>query len=550
MIMDRQEIWKNTLKELYGSGGAKKILARLSLESIGKAPRTVLWDESSMALITYGDSIGSTGQLPLVSLTSFLQRELEGTLPWVHLLPFFPFTSDDGFSVSDYRQVRPDLGSWREIESMKDSFLLFFDAVINHTSVSHPWFIGWKKGDPAYDSFYLALPKETDISAVIRPRTHPLLTPFETSEGEKWVWTTFSEDQADLDFSSPEVFIALAELLRFYAEKGATGIRLDAIGHGWKDPERSSLNLPEAHQWIVAMRSYLELVGADVMLLSETNVPQIENLLYFGDREPEAHLIYNFALSGLVAHGFLTESAKALGGYLQTLSVPREDTGYFHVLATHDGIGVRPLIGILPKEEIEQLAEATIARGGAVNFKINADGSRSPYELNITYYSMLKTPGEPEAWAENKFRSAHMILLSLAGIPGIYYHSLFASENQLDEKERTGMNRSINRKAISMPLSKRQGQWLDMMKELFQVRAQHAAFHPDGGQEIFCSNSLIQIKRSAMDGSGSVSCLINMTHHVQSIPEKQVGYDIWTEEEVRQLMPFEGRWLKKRQEGI
>ncbi len=541
--MDRQETLKKSLNELYGSDGAKEILAHLSFESIGKAPKTVLWDETSMALITYGDSIDSKGQLPLKSLTSFLQRELEGTLPWVHLLPFFPFTSDDGFSVSDYRQVRPDLGSWREIESMKDSFSLFFDAVINHTSVYHPWFIGWKKGDPAYASFYLDLPKETDVSAVIRPRTHPLLTPFETSEGEKWVWTTFSEDQADLDFSSPEVFIALAELLRFYAEKGATGVRLDAVGHGWKDPERSSLNLPEAHQWIAAMRSYLELVGADVILLSETNVPQAENLLYFGDQEPEAHLIYNFALSGLVAHGFLTESAKSLGGYLQTLTVPRKDTGYFHVLATHDGIGMRPLIGILPDSEIEALAKSALERGGAVNEKINADGSRSPYELNITYYSMLKAPSEPEIWTTNKFLAAHMILLSLAGIPGIYYHSLFASENQLDEKERTGMNRSINRKAIVLPLTKREKCWMEKLKELFQARAQQVVFHPEAKQEIFVSDSLLQIKRTALDGSGSISCFVNMSHLTIDLTKQDAGIDLITHEAINQLQPFEGKWI-------
>jgi len=540
--MDRREILRNTLNELYGSDGAETILARLSFEAIEKALPSALWDESSMALITYGDSIGSRGLLPLASLTSFLQRELEGSLTWVHLLPFFPFTSDDGFSVSDYRQVRSDLGSWSEIESMKDSFSLFFDAVINHTSVSHPWFIGWKKGDPAYTSFYLDLPKETDVSTVIRPRTHPLLTPFETSEGEQWVWTTFSEDQADLDFSSPEVFVALAQLLRFYAEKGARGIRLDAIGHCWKDPKRSSLNLPEAHRWIVAMRSYLDLLGADVILLSETNVPQIENLLYFGDPEPEAHLIYNFALSGLVAHGFLTESAKALGSYLKALSVPREDTGYFHVLATHDGIGMRPLIGILSDGEIKALAKSALERGGTVNEKINADGSRSPYELNITYYSMLKAPEESEVWTKNKFKSAHMILLSLAGIPGIYYHSLFASENQLDEKNRTGMNRSINRKAISMPLDNRQRNWLDTMKRLFQVRAQQLAFHPQAKQEIFVSNSLLQIKRTALNGS-SISCFVNMSHLAMDLSEEDSGIDLIANEYVDQLHPFEGRWI-------
>jgi len=540
MKVSKKEFFK-TIKELYGEEGSARILQSLSFEPFEKKTRKELWNESSITLITYGDSVQVPGEIPLRTLTSFLNREIEGCLSWVHLLPFFPFTSDDGFSVSDYRQVRPDLGTWREIESMKASFSLFFDAVINHTSVSHPWFMGWKAGDPAYASYYLALPKETDVSAVLRPRVHPLLTPFETSRGQEWVWTTFSEDQADLDFSSPDVFVTLAQLLCFYVERGATGIRLDAIGHGWKDPKRSSLNLPEVHQWIVAMRQYLELVNVDVLLLSETNVPQAENLLYFGTDQAEAHMIYNFALSGLVAHGFLRETPIDLAAYLKTLSVPRKDTSYFHVLATHDGIGVRPLIGVLPDEEINALAESALERGGAVNYKTNADGSQSPYELNITYFSMLKAPGEPVEWAENKFRSAHMILLSLAGIPGVYYHSLFASENQLDEMERTGMNRSINRKPITLPLSEHQKHWLSIMKILFQARVNHPAFHPEASQAVACTDSLLQIRRRSVEGT--VNCLINMTHKVVELEEVFRGKDLISKEKVSRLEPFEGRWI-------
>lgn len=531
----------NTIRELYGEEGSAKILQLLSFEPLNKKEKQDLWSEKAITLITYGDSVQKPGEIPLRTLTSFLKREMGASLSWVHLLPFFPYTSDDGFSVSNYRQIRPELGSWREIESLTDSFSLFFDAVINHTSVSHPWFLGWKAGDPAYASYYLALPKETDVSAVLRPRVHPLLTPFETSRGQKWVWTTFSEDQADLDFSSPQVFAELADLLRFYAEQGARGVRLDAIGHGWKDPKRSSLNLPEVHWWIVAMRQYLEIVHADVLLLSETNVPQAENLLYFGSHQAEAHMIYNFALSGLVAHAFLRETPVSLAAYLKTLSVPRKDTAYFHVLATHDGIGVRPLIGILPDDEIHALAQSALERGGAVNYKSNVDGSQSPYELNITYFSMLKAPEEPLQWAENKFSSAHMILLSLAGIPGVYYHSIFASQNQLDEKERTGMNRSINRKPITLPLSERQEHWLKHMKTLFQTRANHPAFHPEAAQAVTCTDSLLQIRRSCVEGT--VDCLINMTHRAIELEEAFRGKDLMSNEKVSRLAPFEGRWI-------
>lgn len=538
---------RRVLQELYGINGCERILQALSFEPICRHAERGLWDETSMALITYGDSIREEGHLPLVSLTSFLQRELGGSLKWVHLLPFFPYTSDDGFSVSDYETVRPDLGTWQDIERLNDSFQLIFDAVINHTSVAHPWFHAWMAGDPAYSSFYLSLPKETDVSAVLRPRVHPLLTRFESSKGEQWVWTTFSEDQVDLDFSSPDVFVALAKLLRYYVEKGASGIRLDAIGHGWKDPKRSSLNLPEVHRWLVAMRLYLDLIESDVILLSETNVPQEENLLYFGKTEAEAHLIYNFALSGLVAHGFLRETASELGPYLQSLKVPRKDTAYFHVLATHDGIGVRPLIGILPEEEIQALADSALERGGSVNYKTNSDGSKSPYELNVTYYSMLKAPDEPEIWTAAKFRSAHMILLSLAGIPGLYYHSLFASENQLDERERTGMNRSINRKAIELPLSDRQEKALREMRQLLEMRMRQPAFHPSGNQRIAYDEHLLSIHRSSPDGKNQVTCVINMTHSDQSIPENLFGEDLWSGEIVKSLKPFEGRWLTNNQ---
>ena len=189
-----------------------------------------LWSQRDVVLITYADQVRREGISPLQAQLDFLiDHALDDEIRCVHLLPFCPYTSDDGFSVVDYLQVDPDSGTWDDIANMGDSFDLMFDLVLNHCSQKHEWFQRYLSGDPEYADYFIDQDPEADLSQVVRPRSLPLLTEFDSADGVKHVWTTFSADQVDLNYANPRVMLAMLQTLVEYAKRGARIIRLDAI---------------------------------------------------------------------------------------------------------------------------------------------------------------------------------------------------------------------------------------------------------------------------------------------------------------------------------
>jgi sucrose phosphorylase len=307
----------------------------------------------------------------------------------IHILPFYPWTSDDGFSVTDYRKVDSNLGEWKDITSMQNNFRLMFDGVINHISAESEWFKGFLRDDPPYRDYFITVDGDPDLSQVVRPRALPLLTSFNTPSGEKRVWTTFSADQIDLNFKNPEVLFEILDIMLMYIERGATYIRLDAIAYLWKEIGTTCIHLPQTHHLIQLMRCVLDEVAPHVHLITETNVPHADNISYFGDGTNEAQLVYNFALPPLTLHTFHTGNAQVLSNWAKTLTLPSDKTTFFNFLASHDGVGLNPARGILSNEEIDALVNKTLAHGGLVSYKNNSDGSQSPYEMNVNYFDAL-----------------------------------------------------------------------------------------------------------------------------------------------------------------
>ncbi|MGH3588768.1 MAG: alpha-amylase family glycosyl hydrolase, partial [Pseudonocardia sp.] len=258
------------------------------------------FDERDIVLISYGDQVHEPGHPPLDTLHQFLAAHAP-QISGLHLLPHYPSTSDDGFAVADFTAVDPALGTWSDVSGLGSDFHLMLDAVVNHTSASHPWFTGWLDGDPRYEGFYIDVDPATDLDSVTRPRTTPLLTP--TRSG-RWVWTTFSADQVDLDYSNPAVLLAVTEVLLEYVAHGARLLRLDAIAFLWKRVGTSCIHLPETHEIIRFWRTVLDLVAPGTLIVTETNVPHRENLTYLGDGTDEAHLVYQFALPPLTLAAF------------------------------------------------------------------------------------------------------------------------------------------------------------------------------------------------------------------------------------------------------
>ena len=546
-------------------------------QNAGTRPLT----QQDVLLITYADLFQTPRQPPLQSLKRFLDTYLQGCIQGVHILPFYPFSSDDGFSIIDYRQVDPALGSWQDILQLGRFYRLMFDAVINHISRRSAWFQRFLAGDPRAQNSFLVVSPDEDLSQVVRPRALPLLTPVQTSQGTALVWTTFSADQIDLNYANPDVLLEIVDLLLFYAARGASLIRLDAIAYLWKEIGTTCIHLPQTHAVVKLFRAVLDAAAPDVLLITETNVPHAENLSYFGAPiaghagTDEAQLVYAFPLAPLVLHTFYAGSARALGEWAASLSPLPAGTAFFNFLASHDGIGVRPAEGLLTSEQVEALVEKTLAHGGQVSYKTDPDGSQSPYELNITWYDALNDPAHPDPEMDiRRFLASQAIMLSLAGVPGIYAHSLFGSRNCCTCYKATGRARSLNREKLQLEWlegrlqdeGSRTSQVFAGYRQMLQTRKQQAAFHPQGDQQVLPGEAgVFALLRTSPDGKEQILCLIEVAGRAHRLPvnlaESGLAHEAWTDlltgkivtaaREILEvpLPPYGVMWLKPAYQG-
>jgi sucrose phosphorylase len=545
----------NTAPQVFGR--AQKIIA--DHRSRLHAHRAGLSERDSI-LIAYGDQVRTAGEAPLKTLGAFCRQHLTGVVSGIHLLPFHPSTSDDGFSVTDYRRVDPALGAWEDVSAMREHFLLMFDAVINHISSQSEWFQGYLRDDPRYRDFFVAVDGEADLSQVVRPRALPLLTPFATPSGGKRVWTTFSADQVDLNYKNPDVLLEILDILLLYVERGASFIRLDAIAYLWKEVGTPCIHLPQTHRIVQFLRAALDEAAAPhVHLITETNVPHAENLSYFGDGENEAQLVYNFALPPLTLHAFHTGGARTLSAWAKTLSLPSGRTTFLNFLASHDGIGLNAARGILTDGEIDALVKRVIEHGGLVSYKNNPDGTQSPYELNIDYFDALSNPqaDEPLDLQVERFMAAQSVMLSLAGIPGIYFHSLFGSRGWPEGAAQTGHRRAINRRKCEFDTLQREladpgsrrARILSRWRTLLAARRGCPAFHPHGRQEVLDLHaSVFALERFSPDGKSHALCLHNVSPgRIPVHTSFDSATDLTTDQPLRAseltLSPYQVLWM-------
>ncbi len=524
------------LEHLYGAESAALVGRRLAalIEHWQRRPILRVSDqaghqltERDTLLIIYADQVGEPGQAPLQTLADFCEAHLRETISGVHILPFCPWSSDDGFAVKDYFAVDPALGTWGDVARLGRSFDLMFDAVFNHLSAQGDWFQRFQRDDPQFRDFFVTVEGHPDLSQVVRPRTLPLLTKFPNARGPRQVWTTFSADQVDLNFHNPRVLLAVLKALLFYAAKGARFIRLDAVAFLWKEIGTPCLHRPQTHAIVQLMRAVLDEVAPHVLLITETNVPHADNVSYFGDGANEAQLVYNFALPPLVLHSFTTGNAAKLTRWAQSLALPSDRVTFFNFLASHDGIGLNPARGILSDAEIDALVRRALEHGGFISCKEMPDGSQAPYELNINYLDALSDPsrGEPAELAVRKCLTAHAILLCLQGVPGIYFHSLFGSRGDCAGAAASGIKRRINREKLDRALLERELDNPDSLrarifgglKELLRVRRAQRAFHPQAAQRVLTSDErLFAVSRISPDGEERLLCLHNVSD--QQVP--------------------------------
>ncbi|MCU0246746.1 MAG: alpha-amylase family glycosyl hydrolase [Bryobacter sp.] len=530
---------RERLEQIYGADFPAGVLVELERlirvhhahrppdhPSPGRAARN--FSHRDLILITYGDMVRSQNLTGLAALNEFLARFRRGepVFSILHILPFFPSSSDRGFSVTDFRAVDSNLGTWTDIRRLGETYRLLFDGVLNHASAQSHAFQEMLAGNPRYRDFAVTFRSPDEITpeqrAVLRrPRTSDILTRFETLDGPRWVWTTFSPDQIDLNYRNPAVLLAAIDTLLYYVRQGADLIRLDAVTYLWKQLGTSSASLEQTHAIVKLFRAVLDLAAPEVALVTESNVPHAENVSYFGNGEDEAQLVYNFALPPLVLHAFYRGDATWLTRWAAQLEYPRSAATFLNMLDTHDGIGLLGAQDFLPPEEMEFLVTTARQHGALISRRSSANGD-VPYEINTTWYSALNLENteEPRALQVQRFMASRSIALALRGVPAIYLHSLVGTRNDFNLAMQSNVKRDVNRGTLDMEILARNlaepRSKLQLLAEQYRLmlraRQRNTAFHPGGRQEILNLHpALFALLRVGVSGDSHALCLTNVS---------------------------------------
>ncbi len=536
-----------------------------------RPPVTNSWDENDIVMISYADSVISNDDerlAPLDLLKQFLDKRLSNVINTVHLLPFYPYTSDDGFAVSDYNNVRDGLGGWEGIHALSDDYKVMADLVINHCSASHSWvkdFIADRT--PGKDYIYTATP-DYDTSKVVRPRTNKLLQAVETASGSREVWCTFSEDQIDLNFENPRLLVEVVKIIKLYLDQGIRIFRLDAIAFIWKKSGTTSLNLSQTHEIVRLLRTLIEAYDQTAVIITETNIPNRENLSYFGNLN-EAHWIYNFSLPPLLLNTLVSGNSHYLKLWMMSMPPAQNGTAYFNFIASHDGIGLRPTEGLLSTSEIDTLITTMENFGGKVSYRALENGESKPYEINISLFDALQGTHEgTDQYGFERFICAHTIMMALEGVPAFYIHSLLGTRNDYKRMELTGANRSINRHQwevdeLDNALDDQDSSHYSVftrLTNLLGIRKQQLAFHPNATQfTLHLDDSLFGFWRQSIDRSQSIFCISNVSHETQELPLSSINlistdhwYDLISCEayndstSVITLAPYQTVWISNK----
>ncbi|MEM9056163.1 MAG: sugar phosphorylase [Pseudomonadota bacterium] len=562
------------LRAIYPDADAaaltRRLIDTLELDTVAlPRPHENKWSQADVLVITYGNTIVRGEQPPLQTLREFLDRRLADSISGVHVLPFFPYSSDDGFAVINYLQVNGALGDWDDVSAIAKRFDLMADLVINHASSRSQWFENFKAGvDPGHD-YFVAVPPDTDVADVVRPRSSPLLQPVQTRQGERHVWCTFGPDQVDLNFANPDVLVEFTNILARYLEAGVRILRLDAVAFLWKVPGTPCVHLQPTHEIVKLLRLLAEVKRADALVITETNVPLRDNLTYFGNAN-EAHTIYNFSLPPLLIHALVSGNCRHLKTWMMRMPPACAGTCYLNFIASHDGVGLRPAEGLLDDGELEALLDTLERFGGYISMRSDAGGTLRPYEANISLWSALAGTidgGEDDLQFE-RFVCAHAIMLALEGIPAIYLNSLFGTPNDTVAVERSGRYRSINRHlwdaddldAELDDANHRTSRVFAGLTRLLDIRRRQPAFHPNAVQfTMHLGLEIFAFWRQSVDRRQSIFCLSNVTAQPQRVELTQVNLidtESWVDlvtgealENLRgrlELAPYQTVWLSNR----
>ena len=570
---DFSEKVKQYLFQIYSNDLSKKQINNLflNIKSIFTQPmkrsKNKLWSEKDFLLITYADSIKKNNQKNFTTLNSFLKKYCK-EFSYIHILPFFPFSSDDGFAVEDYKKIKIEHGSWKDLKKITKTFDIMVDLVINHCSSKNKLFKNFLEAkNPGKDFFINSEKKFPKSNKIVRPRSSDLSKKVLVDGKNTYVWCTFGHDQVDFDFRNPNVLLYFFEIIKFYLDQDIKALRLDAVAFLWKELGTRCINLPQTHNIIRLIRLIIDRFYNKTLVITETNIPSHENLTYFGNNN-EAHCIYNFSLAPLLIHAVVSGNSFYLKKWSRGMPPAQENNSYLNFLSTHDGIGMRPVEGILPENEIQKYFNFFKKQGGLFSYRTNA-GKKSVYEVNITLLEAFKECyNGKDKFVLERFILAHTILFSMEGIPAIYIQNYLGSKNDNAKVKKTNSFRSINRRnwnfdslvKIFKNKSNINSKILHSLNRLMVLRKKQIAFHPNATQfTLQLGDIFFGIWRQSIDRSQSIFCISNLTNVKQKISLLDINlistnnwFDILSNKKIKNIgdellfKPYQTFWITNK----
>ena len=489
--------------------------------------------EKTSLVISYGDNIYSSQSSSMKIFQKFFQKNLEKLFDTIHFLPFYPSSSDSGFAVKDHYQIDRKIGNWSDLKKISKSKKIMADVVINHASARGLWFKNFLKRKKPGKDYFLTVNSKFNTSKVVRPRDHKLLKKIKIFEKNDYLWRTFSPDQIDLNFKNPSVLLRFIKIIIYLINNGVTIFRLDAIAYLWKQNGTKCINLSQTHEIIKLLRVVTSLLNVQTLIITETNLPEKENLSYFG-KNNEANWVYNFSLPPLLIHAFLFENSSYLNQWSRKLPSTKHGNCYLNFIASHDGIGIRPTEGILNEKTLSSFLKRLKKNGSKFSYRKVQNKSKKVYEANITVFDALrKSDFDPKGlFFLERYISAHAIMVSFEGIPAVYFNSLFGKSNDEAKYIITGNNRDVNRykwnfNNITTKLrdkKSKQSIFYRNIGALLEIKRKQKAFHPNAsrininlGPKIFC------FKRISKDKKQSIICMTNLSSKIQTPNFKKIG---------------------------
>ena len=558
-------IYKN-LSPMQREALAKEIKL-IFKRKIYKGHKDSLWDENDFFLICYADSIVRKKTKNFKTLDLFLRKFCK-SFNFIHILPFFPSSSDDGFAVVDYKEIDDQHGNWSDFKEISKNFNVMTDLVINHCSVSNKLFRNFLTNkEPGIDFFIESEKQFNGISKVVRPRTSKLSKSISVDGKKKFIWCTFSHDQVDFNFKNEKVLLFFLHIIKFYIDNGTRALRLDAVAFLWKEIGTRCINLPETHNIIRLIRLVVESYKPNSIIITETNIPSNENLSYFGNNN-EAHCIYNFSLAPLLIHAIISGSSFYLKKWSRSMPPAQQGNAYLNFLSTHDGIGMRPLEGIIPDEELEVFFRTLQKSGAFLSYRASRK-KENVYEVNTTLLDALSQTFEgKDSYTIKRFILAHQILFSMEGIPAVYIQNLVGSRNDIKKFKKTKSFRSINRRNWDYDYllkklhcdSTSNSKIYKALLELISVRKKQPAFHPNATQfTLQLDDHLFGIWRQSIDRSQSIFCVSNLTKYKKKLFLHDINlivtdnwYDILNNKKLKSintkivLQPYQSVWITNK----